>query len=742
MTPLEAAIYYAGRGWAVFPCHSVTADGFCTCGNRDTEDHSVGKHPRTLNGVKDATTDQARITEWFSLFPESNIGLACGSVSGVFAVDVDPRHGGFESLEEFEIMRPDGPLPPTLQSVSGGGGRHMIFALSNQDTLKNRVNWLEGVDIRGDGGYIIVPPSKHASGAKYRWLNEDVTIAKAPDDLVTSVDRAKGMGDKSDLPPTAELLKGVPAGKRDDTLFRAACRWRRQLKDRAAVMTLVLEAARNCDPPFPEEQARQKVNQAFRQDHEDDDDEELYFNADDDGRHLTDHGNAQRLVDAYGDELIHVEAWGWMVWTGIRWVADDKKLVVNQTRDMVQSIYDEAVGAPSKEKRKALMRHANLSEAAGRISATVELAKSDPRVSRSVDDFDQEPWLFACKNGTIDLRTGNLLPHSREHMVTRYSQVEYDPSYKFDQWDDFLMYATYDDYELVRYLQMAAGYTLTADTREECLFLIHGPAASGKSTFLDGIQTAMGEYAMVTQAETFLNRRGMAPPKDEIARFYGSRMVATVEVPEGERFAEALVKQLTGGDKVAARHLYKAGFEYTPQFKLWFATNHAPRVQDDAIFRRIRKIPFIRSVPIEERNPSLKMNIRNPETGAKRVLAWAVQGCIDWMNSGGLITPAAVKKETNEYRLDQDKFGAFLDEHCSIGRDLEIHKDALYSRYQAWCFTNGEKPMTATSLTTKLKSRSEGFSSARRKGGLWYTGLTLKEPTPVNFEESYAKFGG
>lgn len=742
MTPLEAALAYAKRGWNVFPCHSVTPDGHCTCGYAgDPDDHPIGKHPRTLNGVKDATTDENRITEWFNHFPESNIGLACGAVSGVFAVDVDPRHGGFESLEEYEVLRQEGPLPPTLQSVSGGGGRHILFATYNEGTIRNRISWLKGVDIRGDGGYIIVPPSKHVSGAKYRWLNEDTSIARAPEDLVSSVVNAKGSSAfEEELPPTADLLKGVPRGKRDDLLFRAACRWRRQLKDRAAVLTLVLEAARNCDPPFPEDQARQKVTQAFKQDHEEDDDED-FFVGEDDGRHLTDHGNAQRLVDAYGDELIHVEAWGWMCWDGVRWRADDKKLVVTHARDTVQSIYDEAVGAPSKDKRKALMRHANASEAAGRISAMVELAKSDTRVSRSVDDFDQQPWLFACKNGTINLRNGELLPHSREHMVTRYSEVEYDPSYRFPMWDEAMHEWTGGDEELQRYLQMSVGYTLTADTREECLFLIHGPAASGKSTFIDGIMTAMGEYAMVTQAETFLNRRGMAPPKDEIARFYGARMVATVEVPEGERFAEALVKQLTGGDKVAARHLYKQGFEYTPQFKLWFATNHAPRIQDDAIWRRIKKIPFTHAVPPERRNPTLKSNIRDPERGAKRVLAWAVQGCLDWVNSGGLITPAAVKSETNEYRLDQDKFGAFLEEHCVLGPDYEVSKNELYSRYQAWCFTNGEKPMTATSFTTKVKSRFEGFGTKRRANGLWYTGLKTKDaPGGIDFAASYSRY--
>lgn len=740
MTPMEAALSYAEQGWAIFPCHSITLEGRCTCGKMQCD--AAGKHPRTLNGVKDATTDPDKIHRWFEMFPESNIGLACGEVSNVFAVDIDAKSGGFSSIEDYEAIRPDGPLPATLTSISGSGGRHLIYRMPHGMRIPNRIGWIPGVDIRGDNGYIIVPPSRHVSGGKYRWLNE-TTVSLAPSDLVNGVQVAS-TGSRGDLPETSQLLQGVSEGKRDDIIFRAACRWRRQLKDKSAVTTLVLEAARHCDPPFPEDQALRKIEQAFKQDHsdEDDDDEEWEVPTDEDGRHLTDYGNAQRMVDAYGDELIFVEAFGWMIWSGHKWKADDKNVVMRMAGDTIQSIYAEAVGAPTKKRKKDLIRWATASESAGHIQAMVTLAKADERIARSVIDFDNQPYLFTCSNGIINLRTGELLPHSREYMVTRTTDVAYEADYKFPMWDEFLDYATYGDKELQRYLQMAAGYTLTASTQEECLFIIHGPAASGKSTFIDGLMAAMGEYSMVTQAETFLNRRGQGPPKDELARFYGARLVATIEVPEGERFAEALVKQLTGGDKIAARQLYKQGFDYTPDFKLWFGTNHAPRIQDEAIWRRIKKIPFIRAVPPEERNPALKAGVKNIETGAKRVLAWAVEGALMWQKEGKLLTPSAVQQETNEYRLDQDKFGAFLEEHCEFGANLEIEKMELYGRYQAWCFSNGEKPMTSTGLTTKLKSRFDGFRVARRGAGkTYYVGLTTKEIEGVNFAESYGRYG-
>ena len=728
MTPLEAAIQYARRGWAVFPCHSVDGEGVCTCGD-NSPDHKTAKHPRTPNGVKDATTNEDVITRWFTQWPNSNIGLACGRDSNVIAIDVDPKHGGFESLEDFEMERPDGPLPITLKAMTGSGGYHLLFTYpTDGQPVSNRNPWLPGVDVKSDGGYIIVPPSTHATGAKYRWLNEHHPQTP-PDDVVYDIrTRRRGEGGQgSDLPSTGDILNGVPEGQRDDVLFRACCRWRRQLKDREAVKTLALKAAANCNPPFPEEQALAKVAQAFKQDHSDDDDDD-YEEQDDDGRHLTDHGNAQRLVDAYGDVLLHVEAWGWMCWDQRRWKVDTTNTIMAYARETVQSIYAEGDAAPTKDKKKKIKKHANASEAAGRISAMVTLAKSDDRVRRDVLDFDNDPWLISCRNGVVDLRTGELRPHSRDDFLTRFTNVVYDPDYELPQWNRFLEESCGGDTELMRFMQMASGYSMTGSTSEESLFIIHGPAASGKSTFIDGLQTALGEYGMVTQAETFMNNRGQGPPKDEIARFYGARAIMTVEIPEGERFAEALVKQLTGGDKVVGRHLYKSGFEYSPTYKLWFVTNHRPRIYDDAIWRRIKTIPFTHAVPPEKRNPQLKTMIRDPEKGGKAVLAWAVKGAVMWLNSGGLITPAVVREETDDYRAEQDKFGSFLASECVMGSQYSVSRRELYNRYQGWCMLNGEKSMTSTAFTQKMKIREENFKVVRRNSDWLFIGLAVKEP--------------
>lgn len=260
---------YVARGWHVFPLHSIER-GRCTCKD-GASCRSPGKHPRTHNGVNDATNDQAQIDVWLSTYGDSaNWGLACGSVSGVFVIDVDAKHGGFESLDEY------GEMPETLRAISGGGGRHYFFEYPSDGLpLGNRVRWLPGVDVRSDGGYVVLPPGRHVSGGRYHWQDDGTTAVDPPLNLLESIrSGSTSQGPDGRLDDSASILDGVPEGQRDDVLFRWACRLRRQLEGdadggRAAITTLILEAARRSE--FPERDALAKVDQAFKQDHTDTD---------------------------------------------------------------------------------------------------------------------------------------------------------------------------------------------------------------------------------------------------------------------------------------------------------------------------------------------------------------------------------------------------------------------------------------------------------------------------------------
>jgi hypothetical protein len=270
-TQLELALGYAERGWRVFPVYEITQRGVCSC--REGRDcKAPGKHPRTGSGFKNASLDPNVIAQWWTSFPDANIGLATGRESGVFAVDIDPRHSGFDSWERWEEERGE-PVGNTLIALTGGGGRHLFFRYP-EVVVPGRQAWLMGVDIKSDGGYVVLPQSNHISGRWYQWLDYAKDPEPAPRDLVQSIRDAADRASSAPLPSSNDILDGIPEGQRDDVLFRWACQLRRRHESepdggRRIVTMLVLEAAAHCTPPFPEADARVKVEQAFRQDHSD-----------------------------------------------------------------------------------------------------------------------------------------------------------------------------------------------------------------------------------------------------------------------------------------------------------------------------------------------------------------------------------------------------------------------------------------------------------------------------------------
>lgn len=263
--------YALEHGWPVFPCHSIR-NGQCTC-RKGAACESPGKHPRTKNGVKDASTDHGVITGWIEeWFPAGiNWAVACGPDSGLLVIDLDGPVGR-AAVDAWEAEHGDF---PTRRVLSGrvDGGEHRYYAVPRDwwPKLKNRIgSWLPKVDVKWAGGYVMLPGSLHVSGGTYTWAEPLLDVAVAPRSILGDLERASEAAASETLPSTDDVLAGVPESKRDDTLFRAACRWRRQLGDnRSAVETLALTAARNCTPPFPEALAIKCVDSAFKQDHRD-----------------------------------------------------------------------------------------------------------------------------------------------------------------------------------------------------------------------------------------------------------------------------------------------------------------------------------------------------------------------------------------------------------------------------------------------------------------------------------------
>lgn len=439
-------------------------------------------------------------------------------------------------------------------------------------------------------------------------------------------------------------------------------------------------------------------------------------------RPLTDLGNAERLAATHGKDLRYCTGLGWLAWDGRRWTRDDTGEVLRRAKLTVRSIYSEASRVESEERRSAIAKWATASEAAPRIEAMVRLARTERPIAIRVEELDADPWALNAANGTIDLRTGELRPHCRADLITKIAGCSFDAAATCPTWDGFLARVVPDD-SVRQFLQRFTGYALTGDVREHILVFAHGPGANGKSTFTETGLALLNDYARTAAPELLLAKSQAAHPTEQ-ADLLGLRLVVCQEVEDGRRWSEVTVKQLTGGDRIAARRMREDFFSFTPTHKLLVAANHKPGVRgtDHAIWRRMRLVPFDVVIPDAEKDPRLPAKLRAELPG---ILAWAVRGCLDWQRDG-LGMPAAVAAATDTYRAEQDVLGQFIDDCCVIETFATVRATGLYQAYTRWALDSGERTITQTRFGRAILER--GFVREKDRYGWLYRGLGLRQP--------------
>jgi putative DNA primase/helicase len=421
-----------------------------------------------------------------------------------------------------------------------------------------------------------------------------------------------------------------------------------------------------------------------------------------------------------------VQTWRtWFVWDGCRWREDTTGEVKRRAKATVINMYAEAATIPDEKLRKELVAHAERSEAEARLRAMVALAESEHEVAIEPKQLDIDPYLLTCVNGTIDLRTGVLRPHRREDFITKLAPVAYAPDARLDLWDQTLAFA-FPDPDIRAFTQRSMGYSITGDTKEEKFFTAIGPTNAAKTTIGQAVKNALGDYAATADFESFLSRRDDRGPRNDIARLAGTRFVISVEVNRGRHIAEGLVKLLTGGDSVVARRLYQELFEFVPRFKLWLVSNDPPimRDDDDALWRRVIRVPFAQ-LPEDQRNPNVKALLRDPVTAGPAILAWLVQGCLEWQRRG-LDVPAAITQVTRTYREDMDPLKSFIESMCTLEPAAWVTTGMLRTAYEAWCRENGERPVAGKAWGQRLRARG---CHPEKRGARGWTGIAVKDRT-------------
>jgi putative DNA primase/helicase len=327
------------------------------------------------------------------------------------------------------------------------------------------------------------------------------------------------------------------------------------------------------------------------------------------------------------------------------------------------------------------------SEGAPRINAMLDMARSEPGIPILPEQMDRDPWLLNCANGTLELKTGKLREHRREVYITTLCPVAFDPDAACPIWEPLLSQVFAGKDAVVHYLQGVFGYCLTGDTREQAIWIFWGGGSNGKSVLINTILEVLGEdYAVKAARDLFLARKSDNHPT-QVARLFGRRLVVCTESGSGSRLDEVLVKELTGSDPVTARRMREDPWQFTPTFKPILVTNHQLEIRgtDDGIWRQCRLVPFTvrfwdrerdeSGLPELEADNDLPRKLRAEFPG---ILAWMVQGCLDWQ-ADGLQTPPEVLAATAGYRNEQDVLGQFLVECCIQGSlDYRAKASALY----------------------------------------------------------------
>lgn len=446
----------------------------------------------------------------------------------------------------------------------------------------------------------------------------------------------------------------------------------------------------------------------------------------------TDYGNADRFVNHYGLDVKYCTPFDtWYLWdqSNGRWKKDGNGSVQELAKKTVRSIYREAERARNPERAKLLAKWAITCETTSHTNAIISLSKSDPWVVAEPDEFDKDLDLLNLQNGVYNLTTHGMMPHEKSRLITRLCPVKYDPTASCPQFQNYLKRVFRKHPEIIPYLQRAVGYSLTGYIHEHVLFLLHGSGANGKSTLLYVLSEMFGDYGATTDCTTFTTDKSDSV-RNDLARLTGARLVVASENVADSNLDETLIKQLTGGDKITARFLFKEYFEYFPIFKIWWCFNHTPNIRDTthSTWRRIHLIPFDEKIPDAEQDKTLREKLVAELPG---ILNWALEGLKEYQQLGTLAPPPIVVSTTQAYRNDQDELYDFLQECCEIqkpdeefGKSFMAYGSELYGAYTQWAsFNNEDRKMSNTKFGKML--REHGFKKDRLSSGVVYYGVQL-----------------
>jgi putative DNA primase/helicase len=760
------ALAYAALGWRIHPCR-------------------LDKTPYLRGGYKQATTDEAKIREWWSRWPGASIGCATGEVSGIWVLDAD---------------LPDGPayvkrmnLPPTLTQRTGGGGLQMFFRCEGIPIRNSAGKIAKNIDVRGNGGYVILPPSPHPSGMMYKWI-EETAIAEAPDWLIekaikpssppstATFSHVEHRGDASTYGRAAfhdelALLAAAREGVRNDQLNRSAHALGQlvaggELSETEALTGLQATAL---FIGLPEKEARKTIksgmdsgkmkprqkpkqassaipgihfskkevinaayggqkgsanlfikmfNQRFRFDHTDGtwfEFKEHYYQVEDIGRPIKCLDEIQNVFERTQSELE-----GDVIQLGQK----IKNITDKESKDTLKAKIAE-IEAQTKIMTSAIK---NLNTLGFRKNVVEFAAQGEGSLGISGTEWDKLPWALPCKNGVIDLKSGKLRDGNPDDFLKSVSPTVYNPEARCPLFERALRDIFDDDQQLMKFWQRVCGMAIVGENTEHVLIVLYGAGRNGKDVVMAALAHVLGDsLAGAVQSELLLEQgryRSSNGPSADIMRLRGLRRLAWAsETNEGRRMDAGKIKLLTGGGDLVGRAPYARREVSFPQsYSLFLLTNSKPHASADdyALWKRIKLVPFSVQFVDDPKEPNEKQRdkdlLEKLKPEASGILHWLVDGCLEWQRNG-LKPPDVVEQATDQYREEEDILLSFIEDTCVKGPNYHIRANDFYSHYKQWMLNNGLKPMSGTKFGQKMK---KCFDSHRDAAGQTYQGIKIR----------------
>ncbi|CAL9674915.1 hypothetical protein SUDANB15_07685 (plasmid) [Streptomyces sp. enrichment culture] len=444
---------------------------------------------------------------------------------------------------------------------------------------------------------------------------------------------------------------------------------------------------------------------------------------------LSDRGNAKLFVRLYANDYRHVPGLGWYRWDATRWQIDEDDTVMWAAGDLAENI---AVSDPRGVFTvQALQQHRRRALSTAGMNAMLVQAKAAPEIVLNASSLDADPHALCTPEGIVDLRTGRIRPAAPDRDFHSRSTTVAPREMPTPRWHRFLADTFGEDgegVEMVRFLQLLLGYSITGDVGGQVMPFLFGSGKNGKSVLLDVLLKLLGDYADAAPPGFLMVRSYEGHPTD-LAELHGRRVIVCSEVKPGDRFDEARVKLLTGGDRIKARRMRQDFFSFEPTHKLWLLGNHHPEVGTGgfAFWRRMRLIPFERVVSDDRKIGNLAALLVTEE--GPGILNWLVEGARRYLaGDKDLAGPERVRIATTAYAETEDHTGRFLGEACRLEPDSRVEQAQLYLAYRAWCRDEGASPLSSRSFAARVReevglaSPKEMILSNQRR---YYPGIGL-----------------